>query len=522
MIEREREYVSLKRRYSRLYVPKDFTKAVCLWPESCSTPGSLSIDRPVEFRCHVAEVDAPAKGAAATGSSSAAASASVGVQYFAKVMLLTGAPVPFDRKDHTHLCHKLKFLIEKKDRSELMCIGGEWDATLDGADPVHTPQTLINTAIRTTRASTGLDLSPCKQWIRFMELHYSRHDKSPAVTVIFVPSAWEAVSCVPHAAETAAPSSGAATADDTKQQPSSESADADATTASSEANAATTSADTTQSQQAEAKAAASAAVPDGTLVVVTPKPKEQKLKAMVISLDGLLDYDESDKFEKTFEVSLFAELFHEMLLHDFGSRILTKLQNFGRKRKLAADTTTTAAAATPAENENASKRQRTADSEPEPASAPAADPVAPLDGSSNGGETSATDAASAAATDGQMVVVEQPPDGEHPVPATAATEAEQEPKPTTDAATAKSEHAAEPARPVAPAVVTDWELLRAFEFIDRNASGQLRPEDLESLLYSLCKGLSRRTVEELVDRVIDIDSGKVHYRRLVETPVLEH
>ena len=36
-------------------------------------------------------------------------------------------------------------------------------------------------------------------------------------------------------------------------------------------------------------------------------------KAKPISLNGLLDYDEDDIAEKTMEVSLFAEAFHEML-----------------------------------------------------------------------------------------------------------------------------------------------------------------------------------------------------------------
>ena len=46
---------------------------------------------------------------------------------------------------------------------------------------------------------------------------------------------------------------------------------------------------------------------------------------MTISLDGLLDYDEGDKEEATFELSLFAEGFHEMLMRDYGLTILNVL-----------------------------------------------------------------------------------------------------------------------------------------------------------------------------------------------------
>lgn len=57
----------------------------------------------------------------------------------------------------------------------------------------------------------------------------------------------------------------------------------------------------------------------------------------MISLDGLLDYNETDKLEPTFEVSLFAELFQEMLQRDFGWMIFNAIKNFNgspdKKRK---------------------------------------------------------------------------------------------------------------------------------------------------------------------------------------------
>ena len=43
------------------------------------------------------------------------------------------------------------------------------------------------------------------------------------------------------------------------------------------------------------------------------KTPESKKKLMVISLDGLLDYDETDRLEASFELSLFAESYHLML-----------------------------------------------------------------------------------------------------------------------------------------------------------------------------------------------------------------
>jgi len=44
-----------------------------------------------------------------------------------------------------------------------MCIGGPWSPSLDGQNPLD-PVTLVKTAIRTTRAMTGLNLSDCSKW----------------------------------------------------------------------------------------------------------------------------------------------------------------------------------------------------------------------------------------------------------------------------------------------------------------------------------------------------------------------
>lgn len=45
-------------------------------------------------------------------------------------------------------------------------IGGTWSPSLDGENPLD-PQTLIKTAVRTTKAMTGVDLSKCPTWYEF-------------------------------------------------------------------------------------------------------------------------------------------------------------------------------------------------------------------------------------------------------------------------------------------------------------------------------------------------------------------
>lgn len=58
----------------------------------------------------------------------------------------------------------MQFLLGYKSKKEPMAIGGMWSPSLDGPDPASNPRTLINTAIRTCKALTGIDLSKCTKW----------------------------------------------------------------------------------------------------------------------------------------------------------------------------------------------------------------------------------------------------------------------------------------------------------------------------------------------------------------------
>ena len=63
-----------------------------------------------------------------------------------------------------HPTRLLQFLVGTRGKNEPMAIGGAWSPSLDGANPQANPQVLIKTAIRTTKALTGIDLSNCTQW----------------------------------------------------------------------------------------------------------------------------------------------------------------------------------------------------------------------------------------------------------------------------------------------------------------------------------------------------------------------
>ena len=50
-------------------------------------------------------------------------------------------------------------------------------------------------------------------------------------------------------------------------------------------------------------------------------PGGERIKTFSISLHGLLDYDEGDRDEAVFELSVFAEAFQEMLARDYGMAV---------------------------------------------------------------------------------------------------------------------------------------------------------------------------------------------------------
>lgn len=65
---------------------------------------------------------------------------------------------------YEHPARAIEFLVGNRGKREPMALGGPWSPSLDGPNPATNTQTLINTAVRTVHALTGIDLSPCTQW----------------------------------------------------------------------------------------------------------------------------------------------------------------------------------------------------------------------------------------------------------------------------------------------------------------------------------------------------------------------
>lgn len=279
-----------------------------------------------------------------------------GVRYNAKVLLSTSYPhSDITRITDMHLSKALKFLVGK-DRDGILALGGQCDPERDGGDPSES-RVLINAAKRHVYDLTRLDLSPIENWVRFVEVWYQRDDYQE-VTVIFVPDLSEIAPTMEQflaqwerrQAEEAekekrekgdAPKEGVENKEGGESKESEEKTEAEKTEAEKkkeeeEREMARVQAESPmepkddamedeeedeekkkeeqkKKEQEEAKKKKEEPPREPCFYATTHKTPESKRKCMVISLDGLLDYDETDKTEANFELSLFAESYHLML-----------------------------------------------------------------------------------------------------------------------------------------------------------------------------------------------------------------
>lgn len=166
----EADVLELRQRYSNLYIPSDFFYSHIRWSESFPPHAPFSLQKPCAFHIFNKSVlplepnDAEYDPADADNS------------FSAKVMLMGVPPMTEiyrkcfatadekDRVDFVHPTRVINFLVGVLGKNETMAIGGAWSPSLDGANPGGDPSVLIRTAIRTCKALTGIDLSPCTQW----------------------------------------------------------------------------------------------------------------------------------------------------------------------------------------------------------------------------------------------------------------------------------------------------------------------------------------------------------------------
>ncbi|CAH1108083.1 unnamed protein product [Psylliodes chrysocephalus] len=204
------DVLELKRRYKNMYIPSDFFYTFIKWVESFPASKPFSIGKPCSFHVMNKDIDSVVENVVIEPTDS-------DYLFSAKVMLMSTPGLEemyqkccslaednhSDDRDFIHPTRLINFLVGLRGKNETMAIGGAWSPTLDGENPDKDPAVLIRTAIRTCKNLTGIDLSNCTQWYRFLELYYRRSESThkgkiiPArveTVVLFLPDVW---SCLP-------------------------------------------------------------------------------------------------------------------------------------------------------------------------------------------------------------------------------------------------------------------------------------------------------------------------------------
>ncbi|XP_065200326.1 cell division cycle and apoptosis regulator protein 1-like [Planococcus citri] len=211
------DIVVLKKRYPALYIPSDFFTSNFSWTETFPLYKPFTLDKPCTFHVMHKDCDPLVENNANLEPADLNYLFSVKVllmsipnmeEVYKKTMCMAEDLHKEDDKSYVHLTRLIQFLVGTRgSKGDPLAIGGPWSPSLDGENPDKDPSVLVKTAIRTCKALTGIDLSGCSQWYRFMEVYYHRSEsvhKSKTIparietVVFFLPEVWN---CVPTCLE---------------------------------------------------------------------------------------------------------------------------------------------------------------------------------------------------------------------------------------------------------------------------------------------------------------------------------
>nr|CAH7723590.1 unnamed protein product [Callosobruchus chinensis] len=615
------DVLELRRRYTNLYVPSDFFFTNIKWVDSFPPDKPFALNKSCSF--HVMSKDIEP----VTENTAVLEPADADYTFSAKVMLMSVPGLEelyqkccgildekdkrdrdreSEERDYIHPTRLINFLVGLRGKNETMAIGGPWSPSLDGANPHKDPTVLIKTAIRTCKALTGIDLSNCTQWYRFVELYYRRgsgvEHKGKAsssrveTVVLFLPDIW---SCLPTRLEwdnlqmsyrrrweglnggggDDAASDGAKKEDkddnlsggeendekknsepvhfsqldpktmsvgDLRTQLKSRGAphkglksqlvarltkllkleeqtealkneDSDNENAEGEDETEillrSVKTGTQEDKDKEKKADKSEAevkkldererallekryaLPDQQHIIVHPSKtaKSGKFDCTVMSLSLLLDYRQEDSKEHSFEVSLFAELFNEMLIRDFGFNIYKALTVLPDKPKEDKDKKDDKKEKDDKKDKDEKKDEKKEDKKDDDRKRDAEKKK-----SSDGKDKPETkDDKKDSKKDDQENSDDNDEDNE-----------DRDKKRDKDKDKDKKKRV--------KLVTKDKQLLLSFIYFDQSHCGYIFDKDIEELLYTLGVQLSRAQVKKLVSKVVTRDS--LHYRKLTDRP----
>ncbi|XP_054854174.1 cell cycle and apoptosis regulator protein 2 isoform X2 [Eublepharis macularius] len=330
--------MEILRRYSSIQLPKEFYDVRLSWldtfplaqPLTLKHPSRIQVASPTE---EVPPIDEGTVQVTQPEDTNSAFSAKVlllsspGVEEFYRNCLLYTEDSSDQRENPEHPTKQIKFLLAKK-ADEAVLIGGEWSPSLDGIDPATNPMVLIRTAIRCTKAQTGLDLNTCTKWFRFADFRYL-HEGSPSCqeqTVVFLPDIW---SCMPSLEEWEALCKQKAEKAPPPSEEKIEMGSKPATEEEMEANEQEGDSAESAPEPALEPPATEPEAPTAPLepaIIAHPQPPLQggQPSCTNISLCTLLEYRQQRE-KLSFEVAVVAEFFQEMLQRDFGYKLYKAL-----------------------------------------------------------------------------------------------------------------------------------------------------------------------------------------------------
>ncbi|XP_029442424.1 cell cycle and apoptosis regulator protein 2 [Rhinatrema bivittatum] len=320
--------IEILRRYRNIQIPKDFFDVRLCYLDTFPLSQPLTLKYPCRIQISEAEEAGPEAGDAGVAELSPqdadpAFSAKVllvsapGLEEFYRNCLLYIEDPDGWNENLEHPSKQIKFLLGRKGE-EAVAIGGEWSSSLDGADPERDPLVLIRTAIRCTKALTGIDLSRCTNWYRFADFRYVCPGTSQRVTkaAVFLPDLW---SCMPSLVEWEALCQQKAGSKEAESPPSASSP-------------------SLKEEEAEKHEVENPEEENVTAIgypSIFARPR-QGFSCTLMSLWAMLEY-RKQKERLSFEVSVLVEFFQEMLQRDFGYKIYKGLLSLPEVQEATAE-----------------------------------------------------------------------------------------------------------------------------------------------------------------------------------------
>lgn len=240
-------------------------------------------------------------------------------------------------------------------------------------------------------------------------------------------------------------------------------------------------------------------LPEQQSILVHPSKtaKSGKFDCTTMSLSLLLDYRPEDTKEHSFEVSLFAELFNEMLMRDFGFNIFRALFELPDKSKDE----------TKKKRDNDDKSSKTEDKKKDDDKKTKDNDDKKKDDreKSNDKDKKGEDHTSTNKDKDERKKDSKKSDD-------SDDEEDLEEEEGKDKKKDKDKRKKERVK----MFTKDRHLLLSFVYFDQTHCGYIFDKDIEDLLYTLGLSLSRAQVRKLVGKVVTRDS--LHYRKLTDKP----